>query len=141
MASPSHQTQTLYQLLGVRPQASAETIRRAYRLLSKRYHPDTSFLPPEQAIRRFQELNDAYEVLNDPAQRAIYDASLQLWQKLPSSSPTIPARSPLGTDMEARPLSGNEVFALILMAGTFVLCLALAGALAWLREGNGIGLG
>ena len=114
-------------------------IRRAYRSLSKQYHPDTSPLPPELAIRRFQELQDAYEVLSDPVQRAIYDASLQIWQRSPS--PPQPPHSPLEIDMETRPLSSSEVFALALMAITFLLCLALAGTIAWLRQSQGGGLG
>jgi curved DNA-binding protein CbpA len=44
MSAPSH-----YQRLGVRPDASAERLRQAFRLLSKRYHPDTTALPQPEA--------------------------------------------------------------------------------------------
>ncbi len=140
-SSASPHSQTHYQKLGVAPQAPADAIRQAYRSLSKQYHPDTSPLPPELAIRRFQELQDAYEVLSDPVQRAVYDASLQIWQRYPYPPSSQPPRSPLEIDMETRPLSSSEVFALALMAVTFLLCLALVGTLAWIRQSQGIGLG
>ncbi|MEN9229537.1 MAG: J domain-containing protein [Thermostichus sp. DG02_5_bins_236] len=121
---------TYYQRLGLSPGASPEAIRRAYRQLSKRYHPDTSPLAPEVAIRRFQELQEAYLILSNPLQRAIYDASLQA--VLSNSGPT--DGDSLELRMETRPLSGGEICALLLMGSTFVVCLLLAGTLAWLRE-------
>ncbi|MFQ3613244.1 MAG: J domain-containing protein [Cyanobacteriota bacterium] len=121
---------TYYQRLGLSPGASPEAIRRAYRQLSKRYHPDTSPLAPEVAIRRFQELQEAYLILSNPLQRAIYDASLRA--VLSNSGPT--DGDSLELRMETRPLSGGEICALLLMGSTFVVCLLLAGTLAWLRE-------
>lgn len=121
---------TYYQRLGLSPGASPEAIRRAYRQLSKRYHPDTSPLAPEVAIRRFQELQEAYLILSNPIQRAIYDASLRA-----SLSNSAPADvDSLELPMEMRPLSGGEICALLLMGSTFIMCLLLAGTLAWLRE-------
>ncbi len=124
---------TYYQRLGLSPGASPEDIRRAYRQLSKRYHPDTSPLAPEVAIRRFQELQEAYSVLSNPLQRAIYDASLQAVL----TNPKPPAAGdPLPLRMETRPLSSGEICALLLLGFTFVGCLLLAAILAWLREGG-----
>ncbi|MEN9203816.1 MAG: J domain-containing protein [Thermostichus sp. DG_1_6_bins_120] len=121
---------TYYQRLGLSPGASPEAIRRAYRQLSKRYHPDTSPLAPEVAIRRFQELQEAYLILSNPLQRAIYDASLRavLSNSRPANVDSLELR------METRPLSGGEICALLLMGSTFLMCLLLAGTLAWLRE-------
>ncbi|MFQ3585081.1 MAG: J domain-containing protein [Cyanobacteriota bacterium] len=121
---------TYYQRLGLSPGASPEAIRRAYRQLSKRYHPDTSSLAPEVAIRRFQELQEAYLILSNPLQRAIYDASLRavLSNLGPAEGDSLELR------MGTRPLSGGEICALLLMGSTFVVCLLLAGTLAWLRE-------
>ncbi|MCJ2542323.1 J domain-containing protein [Thermostichus vulcanus] len=121
---------TYYQRLGLSPGASPEAIRRAYRQLSKRYHPDTSPLAPEVAIRRFQELQEAYLILSNPLQRAIYDASLRAVLSNPGSA----ERDSLELRMETRPLSGGEICALLLMGSTFLMCLLLAGTLAWLRE-------
>ncbi len=61
-----------YAILGVPPTASQAEIRDAYRRLVRHYHPD---LNPERedAEARIKELNEAYEVLGDPARRARYD--------------------------------------------------------------------
>ncbi|MFS8829262.1 MULTISPECIES: J domain-containing protein [unclassified Synechococcus] len=127
---------TYYQRLGLSPGASPEAIRRAYRQLSKRYHPDTSPLAPEVAIRCFQELQEAYLVLSNPAKRAIYDASLRA---VTANTGSLGMPGSLGADslelrMETRPLSAGELCALLLMGSTLVVCLVLAGVLAWLRE-------
>jgi DnaJ-class molecular chaperone len=61
-----------YDVLGVSPGAGAEEIKRAYRQLARRYHPDIS---GEERASAFLELARAYEVLNDPAKRREYDAT------------------------------------------------------------------
>ncbi len=133
-ASP---TRTYYQRLGILPAASSDEIRQAYRFLSKRYHPDTSALPPEVAIRRFQELQEAYRVLSNPQQRAAYDVTLQMYSTYNwPVPPPQPPLSPLEIEMKTRPLSGTELFVIVLMGGTFVLCLMLVLILAWIRSGG-----
>lgn len=62
---------THYDNLQIPQDADAETIRRAYRRLSKQYHPDLN--PSEDAMRIMQLINQAYAVLSDPAQRAEHD--------------------------------------------------------------------
>lgn len=64
-----------YAILGVLPSADIEIIRAAHRVLAKRYHPDTTTLPKEEARRRFLQIQDAYDVLSDPSKRKQYDAS------------------------------------------------------------------
>ena len=61
-----------YETLGVRRGDSAETIRKAYRKLAKRHHPDLNPGKPE-ALARFQAINTANEILSDPDKRARYD--------------------------------------------------------------------
>ena len=63
-----------YARLGVRPSASAEEIRAAYRERAQETHPDHNPDDPE-AAERFQEVKEAYRVLRDPERREKYDAS------------------------------------------------------------------
>ena len=60
-----------YALLGVKRDASAEDIKKSYRRLARKYHPDVS--KEENAEERFKEVQEAYEVLKDPEKRAAYD--------------------------------------------------------------------
>ena len=61
-----------YQIMGVARDASADDIKRAYRRLARKYHPDVS--KEKDAEARFKEVGEAYEVLRDPEKRAAYDA-------------------------------------------------------------------
>ena len=63
-----------YDVLGVAPDAGAEEIKRAYRQLARRYHPDIS---GDDRGTAFLELSRAYEVLADPDRRRSYDAALR----------------------------------------------------------------
>jgi molecular chaperone DnaJ len=67
----AQQLPDLYSLLGIRPDASEEEIKRAYRRLAREYHPDVSKDPDAEA--RFKEINAAYETLKDPIRRRQYD--------------------------------------------------------------------
>ncbi|WPC17693.1 molecular chaperone DnaJ [Pediococcus inopinatus] len=60
-----------YEILGVSKDASADEIKKAYRKLSKKYHPDLNKAPG--AEQKFKDVNEAYEVLNDEQKRARYD--------------------------------------------------------------------
>ncbi len=62
-----------YRLLGVARDASAPEIRRAYRRLARRHHPDVN---PADDAGRFVAITGAYQILSDPAARARYDRSL-----------------------------------------------------------------
>ena len=85
-----------YAILGVPPDADEQTIKRAYRQLARRYHPDAAAPhadqpPPSEGVdqaapaieggaqapasdtERFREIQEAYEILNDPQQREAYD--------------------------------------------------------------------
>ncbi|MCB1645872.1 MAG: DnaJ domain-containing protein [Pseudomonadales bacterium] len=60
-----------YKILGIEPNASQDEIKRSFKKLARKYHPDVSNEPDAQA--RFQEVSEAYEVLKDKDKRAEYD--------------------------------------------------------------------
>jgi len=61
-----------YEVLGVDRSATPDELKKAYRKLAGKYHPDRN--PGDaEAIARFKEAADAFEVLNDPQKRARYD--------------------------------------------------------------------
>lgn len=86
---PSHPADDLYRRLDVAPHASRDDIVHAYRRLAHGAHPDSHPGDPD-ATRRFRELNEAYEVLVDPARRASYDRAehpIQVRVSAPSAPP------------------------------------------------------
>src|ERR671914_2422666 len=66
------ETKDLYKVLGVQKGASQEEIRRAYRKLARKHHPDANRDDPK-AEDRFKEIQHAYEILSNPEKRREYD--------------------------------------------------------------------
>ena len=62
-----------YEVLGVDKNATEEEIKKAYRKLAKKYHPDANPNNKEEAEAKFKEVNEAYENLSDPQKRKMYD--------------------------------------------------------------------
>ena len=67
-----------YAILGVSPQAAQSEIKRSYRRLARKYHPDLNQQALDTYIKR---LNEAYGVLGDPVKRAAYDQQRLLQEK------------------------------------------------------------
>ncbi|BAQ63658.1 J domain-containing protein [Geminocystis sp. NIES-3709] len=140
--SKGYFTNTHYGLLNLHPSASPIDIRRAYRELSKLYHPDTTNLPLEEAKQKFQRLNEAYGTLANPERRSLYDLKIgySRWNVIQSpydftlSSPEQEdGMKSSYLDPTERPLSSGELFALLLMGITIFSCMLLAITIAWLR--------
>lgn len=133
-----------YTQLGVHPSATPLEIRRAYRELSKQYHPDITDLPPEMAKEQFQKLLEAYETLIHPQRRLSYDQSIgysrfYVIQPPPGFNEPVVEFKKVSTsadlDPSERPLSPGEIFALFIMGLTLLGCLALAiGVGLWRGE-------
>lgn len=69
-----------YKILGVDKKASQDEIKKAYRRLARKHHPDANRGNPDSE-RLFKEIGEAYEVLNDPKKRSRYDALGGNWQE------------------------------------------------------------
>jgi curved DNA-binding protein len=70
-----------YEVLGVPRTATPDDIKRAYRQLARKHHPDLQPTADRaRAAERFKEINEAYEVLKDPEKRAKYDALGANWK-------------------------------------------------------------
>jgi DnaJ-class molecular chaperone len=127
----SHQLDCVnyYQLLGLHPSAQPIEIRRAYRHLSKEYHPDTTTLSAPVAHLKFQELNQAYGVLSNPSRRLFYDEEIgysrvRVMQVPPQNNGKWTSKSAYLDPIE-RPLSPGEIFMLLLLVSCFITCISL----------------
>jgi len=132
IANPSN----YYGLLGLHPSATPLEIRRAYRKLSKCYHPDTTDLPNQAATSKFQELNEAYATLSNPERRILYDQKIgysrfNVIQPPPDLNRPVNQQQKIYSnsaylDPNDRPLSAGELFVLFILGLTFLGCLLLA---------------
>ena len=84
-----------YKILGVSKTATPEEIKKAYRRLARKYHPDLN--PGDKAAEQsFKEINEAQEMLADPEKRAKYDQFGQYWQQ--AAAGTAPTGAGVGFD-------------------------------------------
>ena len=128
-------------MLGVSPSANNAELRKAFRQLSKRLHPDTTSLPSDEATRQFQHVCEAYDLLSDPVLRANYDLFVEKENNLISQKkePYLTNIKPVQFSKSIgvrRPFSGGELFSLLLLITSIFLSLALGVFIAFLRGGN-----
>jgi len=121
-----------YKILGVHEKASNHELRKAFCKLTKELHPDTTSLNIEDAKIKFQVVLEAYENLNNPMLRDIYDNQLKnkLFQEKQQNNIILNSYS---SDSETknlignrRPFSNGEMFALFLLALVIGLSLLFA---------------
>ncbi len=141
-AMPKRSEPTYYSLLGLHPSASVIDIRRAYRELSKRYHPDTTELSTAVATAKFQQINEAYATLSSPERRLSYDLKIGysrfgVIQAPPDLNHPVSRSHDWSKsaylDASDRPLSSGEIFVLFILLLTFLGCLLLAIAIGLTR--------
>lgn len=82
---PPGERPTLYGVLGVKPEASTDEVRSAYRRLARQWHPDICHDP--DAAEQFKIITNAYQVLTNEALRRKYEAGLVLERSLHTNSP------------------------------------------------------
>jgi hypothetical protein len=120
---------THYEILKVEPGVSADDLKAAYRILSRRYHPDRHPAHPDAAARIMASINVAYDVLSDPERRAAYD-----WQ-IGVSQPRTPVlrrshvrrgHGPGEFSMRRRAMAVRR-----LMAASVLSCLAALFIIGW----------
>src|SRR5688572_11114520 len=83
-----------YATLGVPRNASDDDIKKAFRKLARKYHPDVA-KDKKRAEEKFKEINEANDVLSDPAKRRQYDELGANWQQAGAGHPA-PGRAPRG---------------------------------------------
>lgn len=79
-------------MLGIPPSASTDAVREAYRDLAREHHPDR--VNSAAGGRSMPEINEAYRILQDPARRAVYDASLRSTGAVPTAPTAATADTP-----------------------------------------------
>ena len=130
-----------YELLGVSSSANNAELRKAFRQLSKRLHPDTTSLPSDEATKQFQNVCEAYDLLSDPVLRANYDLSIKkennfINQNQESNLTNIEPVQFSKSIGVRRPFSGGELFSLLLLIIAIIFSLALGVLIAFLRGGD-----
>ena len=70
-----------YKVLGVSKNATQDEIQKAYRELARKYHPDLNPDNVEEAKKKFQEVQEAFETLKDPDKRKMYDENGEAYKQ------------------------------------------------------------
>lgn len=100
----------LYDILGIAQNADREEIKKAYRRLSKKYHPDTN--PGDRdAAERFAQAAEAYSILQDPEKKRRYDLTLKKAKGFCSAQKETAKRgNDRRTERKANPIDVTDLF-------------------------------
>lgn len=122
-------TKNYYQILEIKPEATAEEIKKSYHHLAKQYHPDSGSASSE-TVDKFKEVKRAYEILSDPAKRIEYDREIcepDDESEKDTSGQEIFHRKKRGTRANER-----DLLAAYWRIGTYILVFVLLGlAIEW----------
>ena len=88
-----NQLKDYYKILEIKQSATLDEIKKAYRSLSKRYHPDMN----KNGVEQFKSINEENSVLSDPAKRKVYDTQYSVHFKPKNSPQSAPSNSPQTT--------------------------------------------
>lgn len=97
-----------YEILGLHQNASQEDIKKAYRKLALKWHPDKNPYNKEEAEKKFKAVAEAYEVLSDPQKRSLYDRPVKEPRHRGRAAPGGYSHSPFDFDFVFR--SPDEIF-------------------------------
>ncbi len=128
-----------YKILGVDSSADLATLRKAFHALSKELHPDTTSLPREEASEKFQLICEAYENLSDPILRQSYDETFfNQADKYINKINKVNGAKVFATNTtirpeNLRPLSGGELFSLLLLVSSLLISFVLCVGVAWFQ--------
>ena len=98
-----------YKILGIDKNATQDDVKKAYKQLARKYHPDLNPNDPD-AVKKFQEINEANEVLSDPEKRTKYDQYGENWkhadefntQQQQSTTPTDSRRNIINNNVQTQ---------------------------------------
>lgn len=137
---------THYEILKVEPGVSADDLKAAFRILSRRYHPDRHPAHPDAAARIMASINVAYDVLSDPERRIAYDRQIGVAQprtpvlrrsrvRRVQPAHAVRALNPAGTGAAAVPgefsMRRRAMAVRRLMAASVLSCLAALFIIGW----------
>src|SRR5271168_2071100 len=105
---PSTQSKDYYAVLGVKKTATAEDIRKAFRKLARKYHPDVN-PGDKKAEEKFKELSEANDILSDDKKRKIYDQLGFYSDQIDPAAADAAARGGYGGGRAAGARGGQEV--------------------------------
>lgn len=99
-----------YNILKISRDATDEDVKRSYKRLAMKWHPDKNAVNTELAEAKFKQISEAYDVLSDPKKRQIYNTYGEEGLKSGSYTPTTPTSEARGYGYKFRPRNAEDIF-------------------------------